>query len=40
MNAQIMKTEVFESHRCATSIEESHKLFSYFMQDVSSRANN
>lgn len=40
MNAQIMKTEVFESHRCATIIEQSHKLFSHFIQDVSSHANS
>jgi len=35
MNAEIMRTEVFESHRSATTIEQSH-----FIEDVSSRANS
>lgn len=39
MNAQIMKPEVFESHRCATIIEKNCKLFSHFIEDVSSGAN-
>lgn len=40
MNAQIMKPEVFESHRCATIIEKNCKLFNHFIEDVSSGAHS
>lgn len=40
MNAQIMKPEVFEKHRCATIIEKNCKLFNHFIEDVSSGAHS